>query len=108
MSILVYFLGVIISAGVWFILIKLRQGGFYIPLPRKQDGNLLDPLNRGRINWNVLMIGWLVMAVLWPAGWAFLILFYLTVCAITLVVWLWQITIGNEKLARKIFNMKDN
>lgn len=108
MSILVYFLGVIISAGVWFILIKLRQCGFYIPLPGKNGGNLLDPLNRGRINWNALMIGWLVMAVFWPFGWAFLILFYLIVCALTILIWLWQITIGNEKLARKIFNMKDN
>lgn len=108
MSVSVYFLGIVISAAIWFILIKLRQGGFYIPLPGQHGDNLLDPLNRGVINWNVLMIGWLVMAVLWPVGWSFLILFYLTVCAITFLIWLWKITIGNEKLARKIFNIKDN
>lgn len=33
MSILIYLFGVCISAAVWFILIKFRQEGFYLPFP---------------------------------------------------------------------------
>ncbi|ATS93590.1 hypothetical protein P1A145kb_p190 [Pectobacterium phage DU_PP_I] len=65
MTIQIYLLGVCISAAAWFILIKFRQEGFYIPMPRKFDGNLLDPLNHKNVDWSLLMLGWFLMAVLW-------------------------------------------
>ncbi len=102
MSILTYLLGVCISAAVWFILTKCRQKGFRVPLPGKA-GNLLDPLNHGNVDWSLLMLGWFLMAVLWPIGWGLLIMFYITAWVVELISMLWGSTIGNEKLARKIF-----
>lgn len=106
MSIPIYLFGVCISAAAWFILIKFRQEGFYLPFPRESDGNLLDPLNHNNVDWRSLMLGWFLMAVLWPFGWALLILLYVIVWVVTIISWGWMSTIGNEKLARKIFGGK--
>lgn len=106
MSIPIYLLGVCISAAVWFILIKFRQEGFRIQMPRKFDGNLLDPLNHGNVDWGLLMLGWFIMAVFWPVGWGLLVLFYGVAWVLTIVTWVWENTIGNEELARKIFGGK--
>lgn len=106
MSILIYLFGVCISAAVWFILIKFRRKGFYIPFPREPDGNLLAPLNHNNVDWRSLMLGWFLMAVLWPFGWTLLIGFYIIVWVVTIVAWTWESTLGNEKLARKIFGGK--
>lgn len=108
MSILSYLLGVFISAALWFILIKVRQEGFYIPMPRKADGNLLDPLDKPeRIDWTLLMLGWFVMTVAWPFCWALLILFYLSALLVTIVGWVWTKTIGSESFARKVFGVRE-
>lgn len=106
MSILTYLLGVCISAVAWFILIKVRQAGFYIPMPEKFGGNLLDPLDHKYVDWGLLMLGWCLISVLWPLGWTFLIGIYALAWLITVIVWLWERTIGNEDLARKIFGGK--
>lgn len=105
MSIPIYLLGVCISAAVWFILIKCRQEGFRVPLSGKA-GNLLDPLNHLNVDWSLLMLGWVVMAVLWPIGWGLLIMFYATAWVVAILGWAWENTIGNEDLARKIFGGK--
>lgn len=105
MSILTYLLGVCISAAAWFILTKYRQKGFRVALPGKA-GNLLDPLNHGNVDWSLLMLGWFIMSVLWPIGWGLLIMFYITAWVVELISMLWGNTIGNEKLARKIFGGK--
>lgn len=107
MTIPIYLLGVCISAAAWFILIKFRQEGFYIPMPRKFDGNLLDPLNHKNVDWSLLMLGWFLMAVLWPLGWSLLVLFYILAWFIEIVCWIWNHTVGNEDLARKIFGGKE-
>lgn len=52
------------------------------------------------------MLGWFLMAVLWPFGWALLILLYVIVWVVNIISWGWMSTIGNEKLARKIFGGK--
>lgn len=106
MTVTIYLLGVYISAVLWFILIKVRQTGWYIPMPRKFDGNLLDPLNHKNVDWNMLMLGWFLMAALWPIGWSLLILFYGIAWVLEIVTWVWGKTIGNEDLARKIFGVK--
>lgn len=106
MTITIYVVGVFISAGVWFLLIKFRQGGFYIPLPPKFEGNLLDPLNHKNVDWSLLMLGWFLMAVLWPVGWGLLVMFYITAWFIEILSKIWNRTIGNEELARKIFKDK--
>lgn len=102
MSILTYLLGVCISAAAWFILTKCRQKGFRIPLPGKA-GNLLDPLNHDNVDWSLLMLGWLIMAVLWPIGWGLLVMLYIITWLVAIIGWTWESTIGNERLARKIF-----
>lgn len=107
MTVTLYLLGVYISAVLWFILIKVRQTGWYIPMPRKFGGNLLDPLNHKNVDWNMLMLGWFLMAVLWPIGWSLLILFYVIAWVLEIVTWVWGKTIGNEDLARKIFGGKE-
>lgn len=107
MSILTYLLGVCISAALWFILTKFRQKGFHIPMPRQYDGNLLDPLNHKNVDWNLLMLGWFIMAVFWPVGWSLLVLLYAVAWLVTIIGFLWVNTIGNEKLARKIFGGKE-
>lgn len=105
MTIPIYLLSVCISAVVWFILIKFRQKGFRVPLPGKA-GNLLDPLNHGNVDWSLLMQGWFLMSVIWPIGWGLLVMFYITAWVVTLIGMAWENTIGNEKLARKIFGGK--
>lgn len=107
MTIQIYLLGVCISAALWFLGIKLRQSGWYIQMPRKSDGNLLDPLNHKNVNYRPLMLGWVLMSVLWPLGWGLLILCYVVAWIIEIVCWIWNNTIGNEKLARKIFGGKE-
>lgn len=107
MTIQIYLLGVCISAALWFLGIKLRQCGWYISMPRKFDGNLLDPLNHKNVDWSLLMLGWFLMAVLWPLGWSLLIFFYVVAWIIEVICWIWNHTIGNEDLARKIFGGKE-
>lgn len=107
MTIQIYLLGVCISAIVWFFGIKIRQRGYYIPMPRKYDGNLLDPLDKPeRIDWTLLMLGWLVMSLAWPFCWTVLILFYVVALVFTVLGWVWTKTIGSESFARKIFGVK--
>lgn len=106
MTIPIYLLGVCISAAVWFILTKVRQRGWYIPMPRKFDGNLLDPLNHDSVDWNLLMLGWFLMSAFWPVGWSLLIFFYVVAWIVEAVHWVWKHTLGNEQLARKIFGGK--
>lgn len=103
----IYLYGVFISAIVWFVLIKLRQGGFKIRMPRPRDGNILDPLNHGNVDYGSLMTGWFLMALLWPLGWFFLVGLFLIAWACEIIGLIWQFTIGNEKLARKIFGGKN-
>lgn len=100
----IYLLGVFISAVVWFALIKVRQKGFYIPLPALEgnEGNLIDPLDYDGVDYRGLMIGWLIVAIAWPLAWSFLILFFITAWLVGLVVFLWQKTLGNEAVAKKI------
>lgn len=107
MTVTIYLCGVFISAIVWFALIKVRQKGWYIQMPSKSEGNLLDPLNNSNVDWGLLMLGWFLMALLWPIGWALLIFFYVVAWVIEAVIWVWHKTIGNEDLARKIFGGKE-
>lgn len=106
MTIPIYLLGVFISAGLWFLGIKLRQAGWYISMPREYDGNLLDPLNHKNVDWGLLMLGWFLISVLWPLAWTFLVGFYVVAWIVTIIAWVWNKTIGNEDLARKIFGGK--
>lgn len=106
MTLTVYLCGVFISAALWFILVKVRQGGFYIPMPRKFDGNLLDPLNHNDVDYQSVMLGWFLISVLWPLGWSLLILFYIIAWIIEIVAISWSATVGNEKLANRIFKGK--
>lgn len=100
-SLLTYILCCIISSAAWFFLIKLRQGGFRIPLP--ENSNLLDPLNHGNVNYKTLMLGWLIMTVFWFVGWPFLILFYVLAWIVYSIIAVYNLTIGNEKFAKRIF-----
>lgn len=108
MSIPIYLLGVCISAFVWFVLIKVRTNGFYLPFPGRFGGNLLDPINEDDrwIDWNLLMLGWVLMSVGWVILWPLLIFIYAITWTLAVVAGIWGMTIGNEELARKIFGRK--
>lgn len=107
MTIPIYLLGVCISAIVWFLGIKIRQSGYYLPMPRKYDGNLLDPLDKPElIDWTLLMLGWFIISVAWPFCWTVMILFYVVAWVVTICGWVWEKTLGNEKFAHKIFGIK--
>ncbi len=106
MTVTIYLIGCFLSCIVWFGMLKIRQKGFYVPMPKKYEGNLLEPLNHKEVDWSLVMLGWLIITVLWPLAWFFIILLFLFAYAITIVTWLWNSTIGNEELARKIFGVK--
>lgn len=101
-----YFVGVVVSAILWFLLIKLRQRGFYIPMPGA-DGNLLDPMNRPDVDYKIVMVGWVVFSVIWPLSWAFFVLCFALSCIIALLQLTWEKTLGNEKVIKKIFSIKE-
>lgn len=102
-----YFIGVVVSAILWFILIKFRQRGFYIPMPGA-GCNLLDPMNRPGVDYQLVTIGWAVFSVLWPFSWAFFVLCFALSCFIALLQFVWEKTLGNEKVIKKIFSIKED
>lgn len=107
MTIPIYLLGVCISAAVWFGVIKWRQTGRGIMMPDSFDGWYLSPLNNEKtVDWSMLMLGWFLIAVFWPAAWFILVTGYTIAWAIEIIRWVWNHTIGDEGLARKIFGIK--
>lgn len=108
MTIPIYLLGVCISAAVWFGIIKWRQTGRGIKMPDAFDGWYLCPLDKGKtVDWSMLMLGWVLIAVVWPIAWFILIGCYAIAWAIEIIRWVWNHTIGDEELARKIFGGKE-
>ena len=102
----VYLIGVWVSAVVWFLLIKFRQGGYYIRMPNKQMGNLMDPLDRSDVDYSQVMIGWFIVIFAWPVAWSLLIGIYVFAWIGELFCRLWINTVGNEKFTNKVFGVK--
>jgi len=105
----IYLVGAIVSCIVWFLLTKARIRGFYIPGPNILDleGPILPPLGvKDRFELRAVMVVWLLFTFAWPLCWAWLIFFTTVVWLAYAIVKLWSVTLGNEKLLRKIFGVE--
>lgn len=104
---LLYLLGVFISGLVWFSLIKVRQKGFYIKMPKSfgKDCFFLDPLNDKSVDYSLVMLGLLLISVLWPIAWFFLLALYTIAYIIEFVMWVWKNSVGNDKFIKKFFGV---
>lgn len=103
---IIYLIGALVSAVVWFLLIKFRQGGFYIRMPEKRMGYFLDPLDKGYVNYSSVMVGWLIMTFAWPVGWFVLVMVYLVAVLMFIIKWLFCSTVGNDNFLHKVFGVK--
>lgn len=104
---LLYLVGVLISGLLWFGLIKVRQKGFYIKMPKSfgKDSFFLDPLNHKNVDYSLVMIGLLLISFLWPLAWFFLLALYTIAYIIELVQWLWKNSVGNDEFIKKFFGV---
>lgn len=102
-----YFIGVLVSGLLWFGLIKLRQKGFGIKMPKSfgKDSFFLEPLDNISVNYSLVMIGLLLFSILWPIAWVFLFWLYIMAYIIEFVQWLWKNSVGNEKFVKKFFGV---
>lgn len=102
-----YLLGVVISGMLWFGLIKLRQKGFYVKMPKSfgKDCFFLDPLNDKSVDYSLVMLGLLLISLAWPIAWLFLLALYIIAYIIEFVMWSWKNSIGNDKFIKKLFGV---
>lgn len=104
---IIYLIGALVSAVVWFLLIKFRQGGYCIRMPDKKMGYLLEPMDdKEYVDYSSVMVVWFIMAFAWPVAWSFLLLAYLSALLIFVIDRVWHKTAGNEKFTNKVFGVK--
>lgn len=101
-----YLIGAVCTAVVWFILVKLRQNGFYIKMPGGGRGYFLEPLDHSRVDYKYVMAGWLFFTIAWPLAWFLFIFSYVFGLFAATITVVWSKTLGNEAFINKIFGVK--
>ena len=105
----IYLLGVFISAAVWTILCRMRIKGTCIRMPEGFGGNLLDPISKRYLRdsgYNGLLVGLAFVAIFWPVAWGFMIGFLLLAWGSHLVCKVFGFLFGNQRVAKFLFDGK--
>lgn len=101
-----YFIGAVCTAVVWFLLVKVRQGGFYIKMPGEGMGYFLEPLDHDHVDYKSVMAWWVLFTIAWPLAWSLFIFVYVFGIFAATIIAIWSKTFGNEGFVNKIFGVK--